>query len=103
MKISSGVYIYLQCVLLDRYLIEKMETFENLIEVGSQLSSVQEFYEFTEDIHKMIGCKDPECDISKFFTPVKYVIYESNKNYDYKTNFCMSQAVKFPNVFNTMF
>ena len=89
-QISKQIYVFL-------------ETFENLIEVGSQLSSVQEFYEFTEDIHKMIGCKDPECDISKFFTPVKYVIYDSNKNYDYKTNFCMSQAVKFPNVFNTMF
>ena len=66
LKIYSGIHIYLQYVLLDGNLIEKMEMFENLVKVGSQLSSVQEFYEFTEHIHKMIGCKGVECDISKF-------------------------------------
>ena len=80
-----------------------MEMFENLVEVGSQLSSVQEFYEFTEVIHKMIGCKELECDILKFFTPMKDVIYDCNKDYDYKINFFMAQAVKFPNIFNAMF
>ena len=102
MKISSGVHIYLQYVFLDRSLIEKMEIVENLIEVGSQLSSVPEFYEFTEDIHKMIGCKDPEYDISKFFTPVEDIIYDSDRDYDCKRNFFMTQALKFPNVSNTM-
>ena len=80
-----------------------MEMFENLVKVGSQLSSVQEFYEFTEHIHKMIGCKDVECDISKFYTPLKDVIYDPNKDYDYKRNFFMDQDIKFPNVFNMMF
>ena len=71
-----------------------MEMFENLVEVGSQLCSVQEFYEFTEDIHRMIGCKEPECDILKFFTPLKDVIYDSNKDYDYKRNFLCGASRK---------
>ena len=80
-----------------------MDVFKNLIEVGSQLISVQEFYEFTEDIHKMIDYKESECDIAKFYTPMKDVIHDPNKDYDYKRNFFMAQAVKFPNVFSMMF
>ena len=80
-----------------------MDVFKNLIEVGSQLISIQEFYEFTEDIHKMIGCKESECDIVKFCTPMKDVIHDPNKDYDYKRNFFMAQTVKFPNVFSMMF
>ena len=80
-----------------------MEMFQNLVEVGSQLFSVQEFYEFTEDIHKITGCQDSECNISKFFTAMKDLIYDTNKDYDYKINFFMAQAVKFPNVFDRTF
>ena len=80
-----------------------MEILENLVEVGSQLSFVQEFYGFTEEIHKMIGCKETECDLSKFFTPMKDVIYDSNKDYDYKKKKFLLQAIKFPNIFNAMF
>ena len=50
----------------------------------------------------MIGCKDPECDISKFFNPMEDIIYDSDKDYDCKRNFFMAQALKFPNVSNTM-
>ena len=64
-----------------------MEMFQNLLEVGSQLSSVQEFYEFTEDIHKMIGCDKPECDISNFLTPMKDIIHDPNKDYDFSMMF----------------
>ena len=83
MKVFSGIHIYLQCVLLDKNLIEKMEILENLVEVGSQLSFVQEFYGFTEEIHKIIGCKETECD--------------------YKKKKFLLQAIKFPNIFNAMF
>ena len=64
-----------------------MEMFQNLLEVGSQLSSVQEFYEFTEDIHKMIGCDKPECDISNFLTPMKDIIHDPNEDYDFSMMF----------------
>ena len=80
-----------------------MEMFENPVEVGSQLSSVQEFYEFLKYIHKMFGCQDSECDIAKFFTPMKDVIFDPNKDYDYKRNFFMAQAVKVSSVFGTLF
>ena len=80
-----------------------MKMFQNLLEVGSQLSSVQEFYEFTEGIHKVIGCDKPECDISNFLTPMKDIIHDPNKDYDFKRNLFMVQAIKFFNVFSTMF
>lgn len=39
-----------------------MDPFENLIRVSPKLTTVQEFCEFTEDIHDTIKCDQTDCD-----------------------------------------
>ena len=40
-----------------------MAIVENILEVSSKLSSIQQFCEFTEDIHKITKCSDDYCSI----------------------------------------
>ena len=43
-----------------------MDLFKHLIDVSSENGKIHEFFEFTNDIHKMIGCDKKDCDISIF-------------------------------------
>lgn len=38
----------------------------------------------------------------KFFQPLKSVVFDPNKDYDFRRNFFITQCKKFPNVFNSM-
>lgn len=67
-----------------------MDLFENLIDASSKLGSIQEFCEFTDDIRNAIGCDKPESDILNFLKPLKGVILNRHKDYDYRRNFYFS-------------
>lgn len=40
-----------------------MEVIENIPEVSLELASIQQFCEFSEDIHKITKCSDDFCNI----------------------------------------
>ena len=77
--------------------------FNNLIEVSSTSTKIHDFFEFSNDIHKMIGCKRENCDILNFLKPLEDVLFSCKKSYDYQRTFFISQCIKYPKVFNCMF
>ena len=80
-----------------------MDLFKNLIDVPSENGKIHEVFEFTNDIHKMIGCNKKDCDISIFLKPLEEVLFNPEKSYDYHRNFFISQCMKHPKVFGCMF
>ena len=68
-------------------LIKKMDLFKNLIDVSSENGKIHEFFEFTNDIHKMIGCNKRDCDITIFLKPLEEVLFNPEKSNDYPRNF----------------
>ena len=43
-----------------------MDLSEKLIEVSWKLGTIQQFCDFVEDIHKMIGCETPDWNVEVF-------------------------------------
>ena len=80
-----------------------MDLFKNLIDVSLENGKIHEFFEFTNDYHKMIGCNKKDCDISIFLKPLEEFLFNPGKSYDYQRNFFISQCMKHPKVFGCMF
>ena len=43
-----------------------MEVVENILEVVTKMETIQEFYEFFEDIHNSAQCPDKKCRKRRF-------------------------------------
>ena len=60
----------------------KMDLSRDLIDISSENEKIHDFFEFTNDVHKMIGCDKADCDISIFLTPLEEVLFDPEKSYD---------------------
>ena len=43
-----------------------MDLFKSLVDISSENGKIHEFYEFSNNVHKMIGCEKAEYEISLF-------------------------------------
>ena len=80
-----------------------MNLLRNLAHIPSENGKMHEFFGFTKDVHKKIGCDKTECDILKFLKPLEEVLLDSEKyDYDHQINFFINQCMKHPNTFGSM-
>ena len=80
-----------------------MDLFKNLIDISSENGKHLKFFEFTNDVHKMIGCDKADCDISIFLIPLEEVLFDLEKSYDCQRNFFIEQCMKQLDIFSTTF
>ena len=85
-------------ILIFRLSKKKMELFKNLVKVSSEIGKINDFFEFTKDIYKLIGHKKTDCDILSFLVPLEEVFSDPDKGYDFQRNFFMLHCLKHPNV-----
>ena len=77
--------------------------FKSLVDISSENGKIHEFFEFTTEVHKMIGCDKTNCDIFKFLKPLEEVLFDPEKyDYDYQRTFFIDQCMKHPDVFGSM-
>ena len=80
-----------------------MNLLKSLVHISSENGKMYEFFEFTKDVHKKIGCDKTECDILKFLKLLEEVLLDSEKyDYDHQRNFFINQCMKHPKVFGSM-
>ena len=51
-----------------------MNVVQKIFEVSQKISTVQEFYDFSEEIHKMFECDQTDCDIKNYFEALREII-----------------------------
>ena len=76
-----------------------MGLFKNLIDVSSDNRKIHEFFDFTNDIQKMIGCDKKDYDILIFIKPLDEVLFNPERSYDCQRNCFISQCMKHPKCF----
>ena len=80
-----------------------MDLAQKITEVSQEFGSIRVFCEFTDQIHKNIGCQKNHCDIKYFLEPLKEAIPDPLKDYDSIRNLFIRRSVNYSNVFNCMF
>ena len=77
--------------------------FKSLVDISSENGKIHEFFEFTTEVHKMIGCDKTNCGIFKFLKPLEEVLFDPEKyDYDYQRTFFIDPCMKHPDVFDSM-
>ena len=76
--------------------------FEKIFFVSAELGRMQEFLEFTKNVHKISNCKQADSEIEKFMNELDVKISNEELSYDERRMFftetCMNQVP----VFNAM-
>ena len=85
-------------ILIFRLSKKKMELFKNLVKVSSEIGKINDFFEFTKDIYKLIKHKKTDCDILSFLVTIEEVFSDPNKGYDFQRSFFILHCLKHPNV-----
>lgn len=80
-----------------------MNAVQKIVKVSQKISTVQEFYEFSEGIHKMFECDQTDSDIKNYLEALREVIFNPYEDYDFPRNFFFKQPMKYPKDFNSMF
>ena len=80
-----------------------MNAVQKIVKVSQKISTVQEFYEFSEGIHKMFECDQTDSDIKNYLEALREVIFNPYEDYDFPRNFFFKQSMKYPKDFNSMF
>lgn len=80
-----------------------MNVVQKIVEVSQKISTVQEFYEFSEGIHKMFECDQTDSDIKNYLEALREIIFNPYEDYDFPRNFFFKQSMKYPKDFNSMF
>ena len=80
-----------------------MDPAQKIIEVSQKIGTVQEFCEFSEGIHKILGCHKDDCDMRCYLTSFKEIFFDPNKDYDHSINVFIGQLVKYPKVSDSVF
>ena len=60
---------------------------DNILDVSSKLGSIQQFCEFSEDIHKIIKCSDDCCNIRIYNDLLRKTVFNPGLDYDYRIKF----------------
>lgn len=80
-----------------------MNAVQKIVKVSQKISTVQEFYEFSEGIHKMFECDQTDSDIKNYLEALRDIIFNPYEDYDFPRNFFFKQSMKYPKDFNSMF
>lgn len=80
-----------------------MNAVQKIVKVSQKISTVQEFYEFSEGIHKMFECDQTDSDIKNYLEALREVIFNPYEDYDFPRNFFFKQSMKYLKDFNSMF
>ena len=72
------------------------------VAIFSDNGKIHEFFEFANDIHKVLECEGTDCDIFKFLKPLEEVLSDETCC-DYQKIVFVNQCMKYTNVFNSMF
>lgn len=80
-----------------------MNAVQKIVKVSQKISTVQEFYEFSEGIHKMFECDQTDSDIKNYLEALREIIFNPYEDYDFPRNFFFKQSMKYPKDFNSMF
>ena len=56
-----------------------MDFCKDLIDIDSESKKINEFYEFTHNIHNTMGCQQTDCDIFHFLKATKEFIYDPER------------------------
>ena len=79
-----------------------MEVAENILEVATKMETIQEFYEFFEDIHNSAQCSDKKCSFNVFIDSLKGV-FDLQADYYFIVNLLIRQSIKHFCAFGGMF
>lgn len=79
-----------------------MEVVENILEVVTKMETIQEFYEFFEDIHNSAQCPDKKCSFKVFIDSLKGV-FDLQADYYFIVNLLIRQSIKHFCAFGGMF
>ena len=78
--------------------------FEKIFFASAELGRMQEFLEFTKNVHKISNCKQADCEIEKFMNELDVKISNEELSYDERRMFftetCMNQVPAFNVMFN---
>ena len=80
-----------------------MDKVQRLIEIASQLGSIQDFCEFVDTIHTIAKCNDSQCPIQTFLGKLKGVVLDENVSYDDRRNFFVKVCLQNINLFWSMY
>ena len=80
-----------------------MDKVQRLIEIASQLGSIQDFCEFVDTIHTIGKCNDSQCPIQTFLGKLKGVVLDENVSYDDRRNFFVKVCLQNINLFWSMY
>ena len=75
-----------------------MEVVEHIIVLSLKLDSIQQFCEFSKDIHKIAKCTKNDCPIEK-----KKTVFNPELDYDFPRIFWVKQSVEYPKLLNLCF
>ena len=80
-----------------------MDSVEKIIEISSELGSIQDFCQFVDHIHKITACNDEGCLIQLFLTNLKRVLFNEEFSYEKRRTFFTFICIKNIPVFNAMY
>ena len=81
-----------------------MTLYHDLIDVASKKLKILIFYHFIDVVHEAVECdKQISGDFVLFLTPLKEVLFDSNKCFEEQRQFFVRHCLKYLEVFHSMF
>ena len=81
-----------------------METvLKKIFFMSTELSKMQEFLLFTQNIHKLSKCTENDCEIEKLLDSINERIFNEELSFDERRIFFTDNSLKQVNVFSAMF
>ena len=76
---------------------------QKVIEISSQLGSIQEFCKFVDSFHSITKCTEPNCPVGNLGSKLKKEMFDENLSYDHRRNFFVKFCVENLSVFWSMY
>ena len=81
-----------------------METvLKKIFFMSTELSKMQEFLLFTQNVHKLSKCTENDCEIEKLLDSINEWIFNEELSFDERRIFFTDNSLKQVNVFSAMF
>ena len=81
-----------------------METvLKKIFFMSTELSKMQEFLLFTQNVHKLSKCTENDCEIEKLLDSINERIFNEELSFDERRIFFTDNSLKQVNVFSAMF
>ena len=72
---------------------------QKVIEISSQLGSIEEFCKFVDSFHSITKCTEPNCPVGNLGSKLKKEMFDENLSYDQRRNFFLKFCVENLSVF----